>query len=414
MASLACMVAVACLTATPHPPAHRIVVASDGRVSTISAALRQARAGDTVVVTAGVYREPRLEIRVPLVILGEGLAVLDAGGAHEALTVRADDVTIRGLTIRNVSPSFVEDRAGIRLDGVRGCRVEGNHLIDTFFGIYAARASDCTIAGNLIEGRARRQTEAGNAIHLFSSTGFTVTGNRVRGHRDGIYLEFSPHTTIADNESRENLRYGLHFMFSDTCEYRHNVFRRNTSGVAVMYSHRVVMTGNRFEDSWGAASYGLLLKEIKDGRIEGNWIAGNTVGIFAESADRMVVTDNQFVRNGWALRLMADATDGEFRHNRFAGNTFDVATNSQSSSPNTFEANYWDGYQGYDLNRDGIGDVPYRPVRLASVLVASNEPTLILLRSFFLDLLEVAERVMPVLTPDALVDRRPLMRWGSS
>lgn len=414
MASLACMVAVACLTATPHPPAHRIVVASDGRVSTISAALRQARAGDTVVVTAGVYREPRLEIRVPLVILGEGLAVLDAGGAHEALTVRADDVTIRGLTIRNVSPSFVEDRAGIRLDGVRGCRVEGNHLIDTFFGIYAARASDCTIAGNLIEGRARRQTEAGNAIHLFSSTGFTVTGNRVRGHRDGIYLEFSPHTTIADNESRENLRYGLHFMFSDTCEYRRNVFRRNTSGVAVMYSHRVVMTGNRFEDSWGAASYGLLLKEIKDGRIEGNWIAGNTVGIFAESADRMVVTDNQFVRNGWALRLMADATDGEFRHNRFAGNTFDVATNSQSSSPNTFEANYWDGYQGYDLNRDGIGDVPYRPVRLASVLVASNEPTLILLRSFFLDLLEVAERVMPVLTPDALVDRRPLMRWGSS
>jgi nitrous oxidase accessory protein len=414
MASLAFMVALASLTATPHPPAHRIIVASDGQVSTISAALRQARAGDTVVVTAGVYREPRLEIRVPLVLLGEGLAVLDAGGAHEALTVKADDVTIRGLTIRNVSPSFVEDRAGIRLDGVRGCRVEGNHLIDTFFGIYAARTSDCTIAGNLIEGHARRQTEAGNAIHLFSSTGLTVTGNLVRGHRDGIYLEFSPHTTIADNESRENLRYGLHFMFSDTCEYRRNVFRRNASGVAVMYSHRVVMTGNRFEDSWGAASYGLLLKEIKDSRIEGNWIAGNTVGIFAESADRMVVTDNQFVRNGWALRLMADATDGEFRHNRFVGNTFDVATNSQSSSPNTFEANYWDGYQGYDLNRDGIGDVPYRPVRLASVLVASNEPTLILLRSFFLDLLEVAERVMPVLTPDALVDRRPLMRWRSS
>jgi nitrous oxidase accessory protein len=203
-------------------------------------------------------------------------------------------------------------------------------------------------------------------------------------------------------------------MFSDSCDYRRNVFRRNASGVAVMYSHRVVMTGNRFEDSWGAASYGLLLKEIKDARIEGNWIAGNTVGIFAESADRMVVTGNQFVRNGWALRLMADATDGEFRHNRFVGNTFDVATNSQSSSPNTFAGNYWDGYQGYDLDRDGVGDVPYRPVRLASVLVEGNEPMLILLRSFFLDLLEVAERVMPVLTPDALVDRRPLMRWTAS
>jgi nitrous oxidase accessory protein len=365
-------------------------------------------------VTAGVYREPRLEVTVPVTLLGVGAAILDGNGHHEVLTVRADGVTIRGLTIRNVAPSFVEDRAGIRLDGVRGCVVADNRLLDTFFGIYAARASDCTIADNRIEGQARRQTEAGNAIHLFSSTGFTVTGNTVRGHRDGIYLEFSPHTTIAGNESRDNLRYGLHFMFSDSCEYRRNVFRRNASGVAVMYSHRVVMTGNRFEDSWGAASYGLLLKEIKDARIEGNWIAGNTVGIFAESADRMVVTDNQFVRNGWALRLMADATDGEFRHNRFVGNTFDVATNSQSSSPNRFAGNYWDGYQGYDLDRDGVGDVPYRPVRLASVLVESNEPMLILLRSFFLDLLEVAERVMPVLTPDALVDRRPLMRWSSS
>src|SRR5689334_19569829 len=111
MASLAVAMVVAVLTAAPHPPARRLVVAH--------------------------------------------------GGAHEALTVKADDVTIRGLTIRNVSHSFVEDRAGIRLDGVRGCRVEGNHLVDTFFGIYAARASDCTIADNRIEGQARRQTEAG-------------------------------------------------------------------------------------------------------------------------------------------------------------------------------------------------------------------------------------------------------------
>jgi len=114
------------------------------------------------------------------------------------------------------------------------------------------------------------------------------------------------------------------------------------------------------------------------------------------------------------VRLMADATESEFRHNEFVGNTFDVATNSRSSSPSTFSENYWDGYDGYDLDHDGVGDVPFRPVRLASVLVEEYEPTLILLRSFFLDLLEVAERVMPVLTPDALVDRRPLMRWRSS
>lgn len=413
MGSVALVLAIATLATDPTPPARRIVVAPGGPVATVAAALRRARPGDTIVVTAGVYREPRIEVRVPVTLLGVGAAILDGGGDHEVLTVRADKVTIRGLTIRNVAPSFMEDRAGIRLDGVHGCVVADNRIFDTFFGIYAGRSSGCTIAGNRIEGHARRQTEAGNAIHLFSSTGFTVAGNHISGHRDGIYLEFSPHTLITGNESRGNLRYGLHFMFSDSCEYRGNVFERNVSGVAVMYSHRVAMIGNRFEDNWGPAAYGLLLKEIKDSRVENNLLAGNTVGLFAESADRLVVTGNQFLRNGWAVRLMADATESEFRHNRFVGNTFDVATNSRSSSPSTFAENYWDGYDGYDLDHDGVGDVPFRPVRLASVLVEQNEPTLILLRSFFLDLLEVAERVMPVLTPDALVDRRPLMRWRS-
>jgi nitrous oxidase accessory protein len=395
------------------PPARRIVVAPHSEVATVAEGLRRARPGDTVVVAAGVYRESGLEIRVPLTLVGQPGSVLDGEG-RQILTVRADGVTIRGLTLRQVAPSFTEDRAAIRLDSVANCVVADNRLLDTFFAIYASRSSGCVVRGNLIEGRARRQAEAGNAIHLFSSRGFTVAGNRISGHRDGIYLEFSPGATITGNDSRRNVRYGLHFMYSDSCEYRRNVFAGNVSGVAVMYSHRITMIGNRFEDNWGPAAYGLLLKEIKDSRIEGNILARNTVGLFAESADRASVVDNQFLDNGWAVRLMADATDDVFRGNRFAGNTFDVATNSRSSSTSEFTGNYWDGYRGYDLDRDGFGDVPFRPVRLASVLVEQNEPMLILLRSFFLDLLEAAERVMPVLTPDALADRRPLMRWGAS
>jgi nitrous oxidase accessory protein len=396
------------------PVGRRIVVAPGGAVPTVTEALRLARAGDTILVTAGVYREPRLEVTVPVTILGQGLAVLDGSGAHEVLTLEADGITVRGLTIRNVGVSYTEDRAGIRLERVRRCVIAGNHLLDTFFGIYAARAADCTVSDNLIEAHGTRQAAAGNGIHLFTSQGFTLTGNRIRGHRDGIYLEFSRRATLRDNDSRGNLRYGLHFMYSDSCEYRRNVFAGNGAGVAVMYSRQVTMTDNRFEDNWGSAAYGLLLKEIKNSRIEGNVMARNTVGLFAEGVDRSEIRGNQFLRNGWAIRLMADATDNRFRHNRFEGNTFDVATNSQASSPSAFAENYWDGYAGYDLDRDGFGDTPFRPVRLFSVLVEQNEPLLILLRSFFLDLLEAAERVAPVLTPDKLVDARPLMHWRTS
>jgi len=410
----AALLVLSVLAAAGPAGARRIVVDPAGTIPSLTAALALARPGDTIVVRAGVYQEPRIVVAVPVTIVGEPGAIFDGGGSHEVITVRANSVTILGLTIRNVGHSYTDDRAAIRLDGVRDCRIADNRLLDAFFGVYAARSSNCTVSGNRIEGKARSQTSSGNAIHLFYSDGFTVEGNTISGHRDGIYLEFSRRAHIVGNESRENLRYGLHFMYSDSCDYRHNTFAHNASGVAVMYSRAVTVVGNHFEDNRGTAAYGLLLKEIKDSRITDNLFAGNTVGLYAEGSDRMVVEHNQFVRNGWAMRLMADATDNTFRRNRFLGNTFDVATNRQTTNSSTFLENYWDGYRGYDLDRDGYGDVPFRPVRLFSTLIEQSEPSLILLHSFFIDLLELAERVAPVLTPESLVDSRPLMRWAGT
>jgi nitrous oxidase accessory protein len=236
-----------------------------------------------------------------------------------------------------------------------------------------------------------------------------IAGNQVSGHRDGIYFEFVHHADVHDNVSEGNDRYGLHFMFSDDCDYARNTFRANGSGVAVMYTHRVTMTGNRFEDNWGSAAYGLLLKEISDSRLEHNRFERNTVGLFADGADRLHAEHNEFIGNGWALRLEANATDAWFVKNDFIGNTFDVATNGRELQAH-FGGNYWSAYQGYDLDHDGVGDVPHRPVRLFSMVVQRNPPSLMLLRSGFVELLDAAERVLPALTPAALADSAPAMR----
>jgi nitrous oxidase accessory protein len=398
----------------PQAAPRRITVEPGSATATLTAALRQARPRDTILVLSGTYQEPRIVVALPVTILGQGAPTFDGQGSHEILTVVADGVTIRGLTLRNVGHSYTEDRAAIRLEGVRDCAVTGNRFVAAFFGVYAARSAECVIADNVLEGRGGDQTTLANAIHLFQSADFLVARNRIRGHRDGVYLEFSPRARIVDNESAANLRYGLHFMYSDSCEYRGNRFVGNGAGVAVMYSRAVTMVGNRFEDNWGPAAYGLLLKEIKDSRVERNVFSRNSTGIYAEGSDRIVIAGNQFLGNGWAVRLMGDATDNSFRRNRFEGNSFDVATNSSRGSPSTFAENFWDGYAGYDLDRDGFGDVPHRPVRLFSILVEQSEPALILLRSFFLDLLDLAERVVPVITPELMVDGRPLMRWSAS
>jgi nitrous oxidase accessory protein len=384
-----------------------IVVQPAGPVRTLTQALALARPGDRIEVRTGRYREPRIVVAVRVEVVGTGAPVFE-GGAHTTLEITSDSVVIRGLQFEGVIPSATEDRAAILLRGVRGCRIEANRIREAYFGIYAMRAADCVIAGNQVRGPAGAEASTGNGIHLWQSSGMTVRENEVASHRDGVYFEFVRATTVVGNTVTGNRRYGLHFMRSDSCTYSGNRFAGNGAGVAVMYSRGVTMTDNRFERNWGSAAYGLLLKEISDGAVRGNRFTGNTVGLYLEDSNRNRVTGNIFQGNGWAVKVLANATDNRFEGNSFAGNTFDVSTNSRTAS-SSFSGNWWDHYRGYDLDRDGVGDVPYRPVRLFSLVVEQHEPALILLRSPFVDLLDAAERLMPVLTPDALSDRRPLM-----
>jgi nitrous oxidase accessory protein len=390
-----------------------ITVSPRGIVRSLTEAIRIAPARSRIVITAGTYREPTIVIDKPLEIIGEGWPVLDGEGARQIMSIGADDVTVRGLVFRNVGASFVEDRAAIKITKASGCVIDGNRIDDAFFGIYLAAVTRCRVTRNVLQGSLATEASSGNGIHLWSSSDIVVEDNRIAGHRDGIYLEFSRGATVRGNISERNLRYGLHFMYSDDCAYVANIFRRNLAGVAVMYAKRVVMTDNRFEDNWGSASYGLLLKEISDPRIERNRFHRNTVGLLADGAVRIIASGNEFSDNGWAVRLMASTYDGRFEGNDFIGNTFDVSSNS-SESTNRMRGNYFDAYRGYDLDRDGYGDVPHRPVCLFSVLVEQNGPSVILLRSLFVDLLDAAERVLPVLTPARLVDERPAMHQRHS
>ncbi|MEZ4585503.1 MAG: nitrous oxide reductase family maturation protein NosD [Gemmatimonadales bacterium] len=386
----------------------RLIVSPAGPYRTVAEAIAAAAPGDTIEIRAGHYREGPLVLERPVTIEGVGDPTIEGAGEHTILTIKASDVSVRGLVIRHVLPSGVEDRAAIKLESAARIRVIGNRIEDAYFGIHGGDVRDVEVRDNLVRGPGRSNRESGNAIHFWSSERVTVTDNEVTGHRDGLYLEFVRASRLAGNRSHDNRRYGMHFMFSDSTEYRGNRFERNGVGVAVMYSKRVTMEGNLFVSNVGQAAYGLLLKDINDSRIVDNEFTGNTVGLYLEGSNRQEVRGNRFSGNGWAVRVLANSDHNAFEENSFVGNAFDVATNSRSAT-SRFGGNFWDQYRGYDLDGDGRGDVPFRPVRLFSLVVERNEPALILLRSIFVSLLDQAERLLPILTPDALTDRAPLM-----
>ena len=406
---LTILLTVAALVAEARTASAAMVrVGRNERCSTIVAGVNTAQPGDTVLVTPAVYLEHGIVIDKPIVLIGEGNPVIDAQERGEIITITASGCTIAGFTLRNVGSSFVEDRTAIRLKSVNGAWVTDNRIERAFFGIYAEHSTDVNILRNRLVGTHEREVNTGNGIHLWYCKDADIEDNEIRGHRDGIYFEFVEDSRIARNVSTHNIRYGLHFMFSHHDTYIDNIFADNGAGVAVMYTQYVTMVGNTFEHNWGTSSYGLLLKDIRDSEIRHNRFLRNTIGLYAEGSNRIAVEENEFDSNGYAVRIMANSMDNQFRRNNFVGNGFDVVTNSRQSF-NTFDSNYWSEYDGYDLDGDGVGDVPHHPVRLFSLLVEKAPPSVVLLGSLFVVLVDTAERVMPVFTPETLVDQKPLI-----
>lgn len=375
----------------------------------LKAALAVALPGDTILLQAGLYREGNLLVSKPLTLIGQGNVILDGENKYEILTLSGSRITVKNLEFRNAGYSTLNDFAAIKIIDASALLLENNRVLNAYFAIHVSNSTGVTIRNNRISGTPKTEQLTGNGIHLWKCSNALVEQNEVRGQRDGIYFEFVSASLIRKNLSEKNIRYGLHFMFSNDDVYQENTFRENGAGVAVMYSKKVKMIRNHFEENWGPSSYGILLKDISDSYISNNTFLKNTVGIHLEGTSRMEIQQNIFKSNGWAVRIQASCEANNFHHNNFIGNSFDVGTNG-TMVLNTFDRNYWDKYEGYDINKDGTGDVPYHPVSLYSMIVEQNPYTLMLFRSFTVQLLDKAEKAIPGLTPENLADNKPIMK----
>jgi len=268
------------------------------------------------------------------------------------------------------------------------------------YGLLLKEINDAEIIGNTFEENTIGINIEGSNRILYKNNNFTNNGwaLKIRGacytntfeSNNFLYNSFD----LSYNTSTDNLRYGLHFMFSNNDIYQDNTFDNNGAGVAVMFSKEIKMLNNIFRENWGSASYGLLLKEINDAEIIGNTFEENTIGINIEGSNRILYKNNNFTNNGWALKIRGACYTNTFESNNFLYNSFDLSYNSKIND-NIFNKNYWSNYTGYDLDKNNIGDVPYRPVKLFSYIVNRTPETIILLRSLFIDIIDFSEKVLP-------------------
>lgn len=378
-------------------------------VKTIKRAVELSNPFDTIFIEKGIYKEGNITISKSISLIGEKESILDGENKFEILTVSGNNFMVRGITFKNSGYSSLNDFASIKIIDASNFNIENNTIDKAHFAIHISNCHNFTIRNNVIIGTPGEEQSTGNGIHLWKCNHAAIENNHVSGHRDGIYFEFVTESLIQNNISEKNIRYGLHFMFSNNDQYISNTFYDNGAGVAVMFSHHIKMEKNKFELNRGASAYGILLKEISDGWICGNTFSDNTVGIFMEGTNRIEVNGNKFIGNGYAMKVQASCNENTIENNNFIGNSFDVATNG-TLVLNTFKKNYWDKYEGYDMNHDGTGDVPYHPVSLYAVIIDNNPIAVMFLHSFMVTLLDKTEKIVPSITPENFRDDSPVMK----
>lgn len=374
----------------------------------INAAIRAASPGDIIIIDKGDYLE-NIVIDKALTLRGRDRPTLSGGLRGDVIRVKAPDVTIEGLIIRDSGANLTEQNAGIYAEpGAHRLKVLKNDLAYNLFGIWLESVNDVQIIGNLITGkRDLMSNNRGNGIQLYNTDGARIIGNNISFTRDGIYVDISHHAVFRNNKLH-HVRYGTHYMNSYYNLWEGNESYLNRGGLALMVTRNQIVRNNIV---WGNTDHGIMLRSIQDSVIENNIVAQNGKGFFVYDAEYNIIRGNLVIRNRIGMHLWAGSYRNGVDGNDFIHNREQVR---YVASRDVFwgekKGNYWSNYTGWDADGNGAGDLAYTANDVVDRLTWRHPYIKILLHSPSIQSLRMVSRQFPVLRVPSIVDRRPGMK----
>ena len=367
-----------------------------------------AAAGDVVEVLRGQY-PGNLVIAKPLTLRGIGRPTVSGGLQGDTIRVKAEDVTIEGLIVRDSGDSLLAQNAGIYLSpGSHRAVVRRNDLVYNLFGLWIEKANDVRVEHNLIVGkREYGSSQRGNGVQLYNTTGARIVGNNIGFVRDALYVDVS-HDAIFRGNRLHHSRYGTHYMNSYRNLWEDNDSYLNRGGLALMEVRDQVVRNNR---AWGNSDHWIMLRTLQDSVIEGNVVADNGRGFFIYDVEYATLRGNLVVGNKVGVHLSAGSTRNTVEGNDFIGNREQVRyVGAKDEAWGGKVGNHWSNYLGWDRDGDGRGDVRYEANDVVDRLIWRHPAARLLLASPAVQALRLVGQQFPVLRAPSVVDAKPRMQ----
>ncbi|MBI2236443.1 MAG: nitrous oxide reductase family maturation protein NosD [Magnetospirillum sp.] len=378
----------------------------------IQALIDAAPAGGEVVPAPGLYHG-RLVIEKPIILDGRGKVTIDADGEGSVIWLKTGNATVKNLRLANTGHDHNAEDAGIQVRGNNNV-LKDNVIEDCLFGIDMEQSNGNVVRRNHITSKKLELGMRGDSLKLWYSNNNIVEENEVHDSRDFV-LWYSKNNQVRRNISTGG-RYGLHFMFAADNVIENNKFFDNSVGLSLMYNEGDVIRNNYIAKSTGATGTCISLKEASRIVIENNDIVYCALGIgldvspFQPDTENRI-TSNRISYNDIAIAFLNDWRDNVFKDNVMKGNITEVVVfGGGSARRNSWDGNQWEDYEGFDRNRDGVGDTPHRVYGYAGRVWMDVPNTRFFKGTPLLEVLDFLDRLAPFSEPVLLLeDAHPRM-----
>ena len=387
-------------------------------------AIDAAKPGSKLELPAGVYKG-NIVINKPLIIDGKNQkAIIEGDGKGTVISVKSSNVTIENLTIRHSGNEHERVDAGISVKNahgsndslIRNVTIKNNRIVDCLFGIDLQMVSNSKIINNYITSKKYSLGLRGDGVRLWYSNDNLLKGNVLYKSRD--FVVWYSHGNLIEKNRGEYGRYSLHFMYAGKNIVKDNVYKHNSVGIYFMYSKDSEAYGNLIENSMGTTGVGIGLKDSSNFTIKDNTIIYCARGMFLDRSPfqpgtHNYIENNRFLYNSIGVKFHSLSIANIFKYNIVKGNMENVVNDSYNAKvlQNIWDENYWDDYEGFDRNRDGIGDNPYIDYQYADKVWLLNPNIRFFYGSPVISILNFIAKLAPISEPIKLLeDKHPIMK----